>query len=459
VARPADGDKAEYLFRGPYTRRLGAEQFADAVSSLSGPWADFPSSREFDFSAGGKVTKFALPTWLWTDEPLEPAVRRGAWQAAKAKMDEAQALAAAAQRLAGEGAPGAADAANKARAAAEAAARAMAEAEALLQSPERVVQAAAAPEKLDAGAAELVRHKVVFRKKFTIDGPPSDAYAALAASQRATVVVNGKPVASVRETPRSNGRAAVLDLRPVLVQGDNVIVISVDSHTERPGAPRDAAAVAQHLNARSGVAFYARYWAKGRPLELATDATWKVRRAPEADPNPASFDDAAWAAARALTGPAPVDEGPALDPAGKPTGPALDLGKRLPAAVAGAARAGRIRAALRSSNPLLASLDRPNREVVVPVRSDVATTFQALELTNGATLDSALRAASARLAPDVAQDPAEWVEETYRHALARKPTEAEKKAALESLGSPVKPEGVADFLWALAMLPEFQLVN
>jgi hypothetical protein len=459
VEMPAEGDKSEYVFRGPYTRRLSAEQFADAVSSLSGQWADFPSSNEFDFSGGGKVVNFKLPGWVWTDEPLEPGVRRGAWQLARAKMDEAQALAATAQRMVSEGAPDASAAAARAKAAAEAAARVMAEADAIIQSPERSAQVAAAPEKLPPGAAEIVRHKVTFRKKFTIDGPPSDAYGAVAASQRVAVAVNGKPVGAVRATPGANGRAAVLDLRPLLVQGENVVVISVDSHTERPGAPGDAAQLSQHLNGRSGVAFYARYWANGRPLELMTDATWRVRRAPEADPSPPAFDDAAWASARPLPGAAPLDEGPVLDPGGRPTEPGIDLGQRLPTAVAGALRGGRIRSALRTSNPMLAALDRPNREVVVPVRSIAATTFQALEMTNGATLDEKLSGASKRLAPEVAKDPAAWVEEIYRHALARKATEAEKKFALETLGQPVKPEGIADFLWALVMLPEFQLVN
>jgi hypothetical protein len=459
VAKPADAEKGEFVFRGPYLRRLSAEQFADAVSSLSGQWADFPSSNEFDFSAGGKVVKFKLPAWVWTDEPLEPALRRGAWVLTKAKMDEAQKLALEAQEKVVKGAPDAAAAAARAKAAAEAAAQVTAEAEAIMQSPERGAQVLAAPEKLAPAAVDIVRHKVTFRKKFTIDGDPRDAYAAVAASQRATVIVNGKAVASVRPTPASNGRAAVLDLRPLLAKGDNVIVIQVDSHTERPGSPRDAAQLTQHLNVRSGVAFYARYWLNGRPLELMTDGTWKVRRAPETDPSPAAFDDAAWASARLVNGAAPLDEGPVLDPTGKPTEPGMDLGTRLAAAVSGAARAGQVRAALRSSNPLLAALDRPNREVVVPVRSDVATTFQALEMTNGATLDEKLKAASTRLVPEVSLDPAEWVEETYRHALCRKPTEAEKKAALETIGMPVKPEGVADFLWALAMLPEFQLMN
>ena len=51
------------------------------------------------------------------------------------------------------------------------------------------------------------------------------------------------------------------------------------------------------------------------------------------------------------------------------------------------------------------------------------------------------------------------VTKLYENVLARKPTDAERQAALEMLGTPVKPEGVADFLWAITMLPEFQLIN
>ena len=51
------------------------------------------------------------------------------------------------------------------------------------------------------------------------------------------------------------------------------------------------------------------------------------------------------------------------------------------------------------------------------------------------------------------------LEQIFLLALHRKPTDAEKKLARDTLGSPVKPEGVQDVLWAIAMLPEFQLVN
>ena len=46
----------------------------------------------------------------------------------------------------------------------------------------------------------------------------------------------------------------------------------------------------------------------------------------------------------------------------------------------------------------------------------------------------------------------------YQHAVGRKPTAGELKLAEELVGAPAKKEGVEDLLWAMAMLPEFQLI-
>ena len=46
-------EKEEYVFRGPLTRRLTAEQYCDALSSLTGDWNRLPSSLEFDFGDAG----------------------------------------------------------------------------------------------------------------------------------------------------------------------------------------------------------------------------------------------------------------------------------------------------------------------------------------------------------------------------------------------------------------------
>jgi mono/diheme cytochrome c family protein len=159
------------------------------------------------------------------------------------------------------------------------------------------------------------------------------------------------------------------------------------------------------------------------------------------------------------------------------------------------------RAALAVSDPLTRALGRPNREQVVTQRGTVATTLQALELTNGQTLSAMLSEGAARYVgrpeggdggtarrrnggtdrgrdggtempvritrspnhlrlpttqrPD---DPRTLVRALYERALGRLPTAAEEREAVALVGSPPRREGIEDLLWALVLLPEFQLV-
>jgi hypothetical protein len=46
----------------------------------------------------------------------------------------------------------------------------------------------------------------------------------------------------------------------------------------------------------------------------------------------------------------------------------------------------------------------------------------------------------------------------YQRALGRKPTASELELAQNIVGKPVQPAGVEDLLWAITMLPEFQLI-
>jgi hypothetical protein len=57
------------------------------------------------------------------------------------------------------------------------------------------------------------------------------------------------------------------------------------------------------------------------------------------------------------------------------------------------------------------------------------------------------------------KEPAELIERIYVRALCRKPTAGEVKIAGEIRGTKVTDEGVADLLWAVFMLPEFQLIR
>jgi hypothetical protein len=50
------------------------------------------------------------------------------------------------------------------------------------------------------------------------------------------------------------------------------------------------------------------------------------------------------------------------------------------------------------------------------------------------------------------------IERLYLQGLGRKPTIAELQLAAELVGQPAQKEGMEDFLWALAMLPEFQVI-
>jgi hypothetical protein len=110
-----------------------------------------------------------------------------------------------------------------------------------------------------------------------------------------------------------------------------------------------------------------------------------------------------------------------------------------------------------AADPLMLALGRPNREQVITTRQAAATTLQALELTNGDTLDALLKEGANRMASGSVSS-GNIIESVFMKALGRKPSQAEEKLASELIGSPVRKENVEDFLWSVAMLPEFQLI-
>jgi len=125
---------------------------------------------------------------------------------------------------------------------------------------------------------------------------------------------------------------------------------------------------------------------------------------------------------------------------------------------AGHAGPGNVRAALVAADPLMVALARPNREQVVTTRTTVATTLQALELTNGETLAEVLKRGAQNMlnAPSIANGG--LIPALYEKALGRKPTRQEWRLAREMVGQPAQAAGVEDLLWSMAMLPEFQLI-
>ena len=118
-----------------------------------------------------------------------------------------------------------------------------------------------------------------------------------------------------------------------------------------------------------------------------------------------------------------------------------------------------VRASLTNEDALTRVLGRPNREQVVTQRESIATTLQAIELTNGTTLDTKLKNGAAHWLKKSAKSPDKLVDGIYMAALGRAPTDSERAIATELIGETPQRDGVADVLWAVTMLPEFQLIH
>lgn len=119
-----------------------------------------------------------------------------------------------------------------------------------------------------------------------------------------------------------------------------------------------------------------------------------------------------------------------------------------------------VRVTLVDCDPLMRSLGRPNREQVVTTRPEQLTTLQALDLANGQILTTTLeRGAANILKANAKLSSGELTEWVFIRALSRKPTAGELAAAKSLLGDEPTAESLADLLWSVVMLPEFQLVR
>ncbi|MHB9005338.1 MAG: DUF1549 domain-containing protein [Limisphaerales bacterium] len=68
-----------FVFRGPLVKRLTAEQYADALSALTGRWHSLPANLEIDFAAGnpGPPDPQPAPRWIWAGPDAAQGVAPG----------------------------------------------------------------------------------------------------------------------------------------------------------------------------------------------------------------------------------------------------------------------------------------------------------------------------------------------------------------------------------------------
>jgi hypothetical protein len=118
-----------------------------------------------------------------------------------------------------------------------------------------------------------------------------------------------------------------------------------------------------------------------------------------------------------------------------------------------------VRASLVKNDFLMRSLGRPHREQIVTQRPNELTTLEAMDLSNGQALADFLERGSKNLLQREWQSPDEFVVWLFRAALSREPSASERSTLKETLGDKLTEQGIQDALWAVMMLPEFELVR
>ena len=287
---------------------------------------------------------------------------------------------------------------------------------------------------------------VVFKRVVKLGAAPTEAWLTIAADNSYSISINGKNVGA--SSRRTSTGVDGYDVKANLKAGENTILVTAvnlaaDGRTPVPppaagtSTPADPdtpqLTFAPEEDNPAGLILYARVRAGAEVMDFATDHEWTatVRKGePAAAVELGGVDLAPWRVGQHFL---------ELAIAHKETLPVE-------------------RAALVAADPLMAALGRPNREQVVTVRQGTATTLQALELTNGSTLAALLKQAADKLVAATPASGSALVDTLYRQALCRPPSAAERAVAADLVGTPVKSEGVQDLLWALAMLPEFQLI-
>ena len=291
---------------------------------------------------------------------------------------------------------------------------------------------------------------LIFRRTVSLPATPTSAHVAICADDNYSIRINGK--AAGASGRRNSTYPDWIDVKSALRAGDNAIEITVANMP--PDEGRLVSVKTDELpdpDSPAGLIVYARVRVGDETHDFITDRNWTVL----AFPKPPATVNAALAAEPGQ----PRETGPAAELGGVELAP-WKLGARfLDLAAARKDTLPVERASLVTADPLTIALGRPNREQVITVRQTTATTLQALELTNGATLAKRLKqGADTILAAHAGESPRDLIKTLYHEALGRVPTPDEFELAGQLVGSPAKSEGVEDLLWALTMLPEFQLI-
>lgn len=269
---------------------------------------------------------------------------------------------------------------------------------------------------------------IAFRKQLDLNEAPTSAAAAISCDNAYTLYVNGK-----KALRGENWEAPDLIPLPQLRKGSNEILIVAENGGSGPNP--------------AGLFFEARWSdADGKAGAVFTDDAWQwSAQLPDKNGKykqpPKDWQGAAKVAQQQVW----------MGRLESQLTQALSRGDSASNAM--------VRAALLKSDFLMRSLGRPNRDQIVSVRPLELTTLEAIGLSNGEALADVLRRGAATLRERDWKSPEEFIDWTYRFALSRDPTDAERETLAEVMGPELTAATIEDVLWAVVMLPEFQLVR
>ena len=279
---------------------------------------------------------------------------------------------------------------------------------------------------LGRGRLPAVGEARAFRHGLNLAAAPRRAACTIAGDNAFELWVNGRKVGAGDDWQAPQ----TFDLAPFLRAGANEVVAVGRNGGNAPNAAALWCQVYVQL-------------ADGQELALATDKSWQWSATlPDAQGRLAAT--AVWKPVAAVAGTAwAVAE------------------KRMADQVA--AFSGKVlltpRATLMKADLLQRSLGRPNREQIVSMRPNELSTLEAIDLANGAALTDLLARGAANLLRRGWESPDAFARWLYLSALCREPTAAELAVARSLLGAKLEEQGVADLLWAVCMLPEFQTIR
>jgi hypothetical protein len=272
---------------------------------------------------------------------------------------------------------------------------------------------------------------ITLRKTIKLDTEPASASAVVTCDNGYTLFVNNRKISEGDDWTK----LAAVPLQTVLKKGANSILAIAKNAGNGPNP--------------AGFLFDARVRdAEGKEFAISSDDSWEFTTTPQTlkEGRIGIMPNSAWQ---------PVSLVKAL-PVWQKT-----IDAQAPALLAqGAAGSNHmIRASLMKSNFLMRTLGRPNRDQIVTARPNDLTTLEAIDLANGSILSDAIAKGAQRLLTTKHPSPSTLITGLYHQALSREPSASELATAQNLIGEKPTQQSLEDLLWAVCMLPEFQIVR